>query len=244
MHYVISDIHGQHEAFLKMLRKIKFSKEDELYILGDVIDRGPDGIKTLQYIMKHDNIHFCLGNHEYMMFQYLQALDNGWDLDAKQKGRLWMERNRGKVTYDSFKLLSEEKQKEMYEFLWSTPLFYPNVKVGDKTFYLVHGNPFYTQYEEPVSMVDIGNSENEVFPVVWEDYGATVDGKTVIHGHTINFRGRISFKEGTIDVDCGAAGEYCLGCLRLEDYKEYYVPLKDFAYVARYHNRSHKDAKC
>ena len=42
MIYVMSDLHGQYNAFLKMLELINFTDEDELYILGDIIDRGPN----------------------------------------------------------------------------------------------------------------------------------------------------------------------------------------------------------
>lgn len=38
--YVMSDIHGCYEEYRKMLDKIRFSKEDILYILGDILDRG------------------------------------------------------------------------------------------------------------------------------------------------------------------------------------------------------------
>ena len=40
--YVMSDIHAMAELFWKMLDKIQFSDRDTLYILGDMIDRGPD----------------------------------------------------------------------------------------------------------------------------------------------------------------------------------------------------------
>ncbi len=39
--YVISDIHGEYELFIKLLEKIRFTSADTLYVLGDVIDRGP-----------------------------------------------------------------------------------------------------------------------------------------------------------------------------------------------------------
>ncbi len=50
-HYVMSDIHGEADRFHAMLEKIHFSDDDTLYILGDVIDRGPDGISLLREIM-------------------------------------------------------------------------------------------------------------------------------------------------------------------------------------------------
>ena len=42
-----------------------------LILLGDVIDRGPDGIALLLEIMEIPNAIMLLGNHKYMMLQYL-----------------------------------------------------------------------------------------------------------------------------------------------------------------------------
>ena len=39
--YVIADIHGEYNMFLELLDKIGLKPTDTLYILGDVIDRGP-----------------------------------------------------------------------------------------------------------------------------------------------------------------------------------------------------------
>ena len=39
----MSDIHGELDKFEQMLELIRFSDEDHLYILGDVIDRGAMG---------------------------------------------------------------------------------------------------------------------------------------------------------------------------------------------------------
>lgn len=41
MRYIISDIHGCYHEYMELLNKIKFSDKDELYILGDAVDRGP-----------------------------------------------------------------------------------------------------------------------------------------------------------------------------------------------------------
>ena len=37
--YVISDIHGNYEAYMRLLEKIRFSESDTLYVLGDILDR-------------------------------------------------------------------------------------------------------------------------------------------------------------------------------------------------------------
>ena len=68
----MSDIHGRKDRFDDVLKQIKLTKNDTLYILGDVIDRNPDGITILKYIMHKPNIKMLLGNHEYMMLNALQ----------------------------------------------------------------------------------------------------------------------------------------------------------------------------
>ena len=77
--YVMSDVHGLKDRYDRMMENIH--EEDTLYILGDVIDRGPDGIVILQDVMQRSNVKMLMGNHEYMMLQYYQALkDEKMDL--------------------------------------------------------------------------------------------------------------------------------------------------------------------
>lgn len=66
--YVISDIHGQFDALMQMMTLIDFCEEDELYILGDVIDRGPKSVECIRWIMNRDNILTLLGNHEFILY--------------------------------------------------------------------------------------------------------------------------------------------------------------------------------
>ena len=47
MTYVMSDIHGHYDKYREMLETIEFAADDTLYVLGDVLDRGSDGFKTL-----------------------------------------------------------------------------------------------------------------------------------------------------------------------------------------------------
>ena len=76
MIYVLSDIHGNERRFNSILKQINLQNEDTLYILGDVIDRHPDGIRILRKIMSMPNVKMLLGNHEYMM---LRALGHPYD---------------------------------------------------------------------------------------------------------------------------------------------------------------------
>lgn len=66
MIYATSDIHGCAEKYQALLERIRFSAADTLYVLGDVIDRGPDGVAILQDMMLRPNVLPILGNHEFM----------------------------------------------------------------------------------------------------------------------------------------------------------------------------------
>jgi len=68
--FAISDIHGCNITFGNLLDQIAFSTSDELYILGDLIDRGPDskGVFDRVFQMQKEGyqVHCLRGNHEQM----------------------------------------------------------------------------------------------------------------------------------------------------------------------------------
>ena len=108
MIYVLSDIHGNERRFASVMNQIGLQPEDTLYVLGDVIDRHPGGIRILRKLMAMPNAKMLLGNHEYMM---LRAL--GYPYDSREEInetiredalKLWY-RNGGKVTHDYLKHL-------------------------------------------------------------------------------------------------------------------------------------------
>lgn len=105
MIYVMSDIHGNAIRFNSIMEQIDLQPEDTLYVLGDVIDRYPDGIRILRLLMSMPNVQMLLGNHEYMMLNALDRLakDNP---EYPHALRLWY-RNGGDITheYDVFCLL-------------------------------------------------------------------------------------------------------------------------------------------
>ena len=62
MTYVMADVHGQYEKYRKMLDKIGMTAWDELYILGDVVDRGPEPMAILMDMDFNIDIIPILGN--------------------------------------------------------------------------------------------------------------------------------------------------------------------------------------
>ena len=64
MTYVCSDIHGRYDKYTALLAGLRFGPGDTLYVLGDVIDRGPQGVRVLLDMMNRPNVIPILGNHE------------------------------------------------------------------------------------------------------------------------------------------------------------------------------------
>ena len=133
MHYVMSDIHGHKDKFDCLLGRINLSANDKLIILGDVIDRGPDGIALLDQIRQMPQCLLTLGNHEYMM---LDAIEHPSDELALFR---WYN-NGGRITHQAFLELSEENQKTILQYIHSLPVNL-SVVVNDQEYILVHGSP-------------------------------------------------------------------------------------------------------
>jgi len=70
----MSDIHGEYDLFQRMLKAISFGENDELYICGDIIDKGDSSVKLAQYISEQNNMHCIIGNHEDAFLKYYRFL--------------------------------------------------------------------------------------------------------------------------------------------------------------------------
>ncbi|MBR2704422.1 MAG: metallophosphoesterase [Clostridia bacterium] len=71
-HYVIGDLHGMYGTYIDVINSI--NDEDTLYILGDVIDIGPYGIRILQDIMNRPNVRLILGDHEWKFMKCYEIM--------------------------------------------------------------------------------------------------------------------------------------------------------------------------
>lgn len=220
MTYVLSDIHGEYDRWKAMLELIRFSDNDVLYVLGDVIDRKPSGLEILCDIMNRPNVQMILGNHEYMMLQTFWGVN---DYDAR---RLWAQ-NGGGSTYRTmvYKTTTEERLR-ILRYIQDLP-DHLELSVNGRTYYLVHGWIGETQYDRIWGRPEPPPIE------------PPIPGKTIICGHTcvywLNLYAEdykderpfeIYFAPGMIAIDCGCGNDTDLrrlACLRLEDMKEYYT---------------------
>lgn len=218
MHYVLSDIHGNKEAFDTILSMIDLKPEDRLYILGDVIDRGDYGVELLQQIRAMQNCTLLLGNHEYMMVNALRHPEN---LHYKYVWR----NNRSLITFDKFFKLTEKEQEEMLCYLEALPLQL-EITVNRRKFILVHAAP-----QELYETENMRRYHLKEF-MVWHrltPFSQMPARKNVIFGHTptLQFHKTMHIFHGKrmLDIDCGcgfpnSGGQ--LGGIRLEDMTEYY----------------------
>lgn len=129
--YICSDIHGQYRLFLQMLEKIQFSNDDKMYILGDLVDRGPESLELLQDVMQRKNIICLLGNHEQMMYGYIRERYSGYYSH-------WLYGcNGGQETYIKFNKLNRKEQNRILDYIRDMYL-QVEISIGDNVFLLTH----------------------------------------------------------------------------------------------------------
>lgn len=158
--YVVSDLHGQFDLFAKLLKKINFNENDFMYILGDAIDRGPDGIRLLQAIKDAPNMDLLIGNHEFLMLQSVSS-DGSVALTGAD-ATLWTLYNGGEVTYEHYEGLSLEERKGLLEWL-NTRKLTTVVTVNDKKYCLTHS--FFNEEAIDMELKDI--DEEVIWECVW-----------------------------------------------------------------------------
>ena len=211
--YVISDIHGEYDKFLELLEKIKLKETDTLYVLGDVLDRGPHPIKTLLKLMSMTNAICIVGNHELMALECLEFLmkeitdESIEETDEKMIDNLitW-QYNGSNTTLDEFYDLDADLRHDVIDFIKDFSA-YEEVKVAGQNYLLVHAGLGNFSPDKDIE-------DYSLHEIVWErpDYDIRYfDDTYVVTGHTPtqtiedNPRpGYIYKKNNHIAIDCGA----------------------------------------
>ncbi len=178
----VGDIHGMYEKLVSLLELMQFNPDDDLLIfLGDYIDRGPQSLECLDYVMDlykqyPERVIPLLGNHEAMCLNYYRyegqrrsyMMD---DLD-KQMVMIWLD-NGGTDTHKQFKKL---KKSELQKRLRWMRMLSNHYQIGD--YYFCHAGiqPFI-----PLDKQKEGD-------LLWmrEGFYAIYDGRygTIVAGHT------------------------------------------------------------
>lgn len=231
--YVMSDIHGEYEKYKAMLNLIRFSGKDEMFVLGDVVDRGEKPISVLLDMMERPNVFPLLGNHDLTAMVLLSRLNaaiteenlaSQIDRETMDALTCWIN-DGGESTISEFRKLDADMRGAVLEYLEEFTL-YEAVDVGDKTFVLVHAG--LGGYREGKKLSEYTAEEliTERLDPNRKYFGD--DSVYLVTGHTPTpfFSGvpEIYKNRNNICIDCGAcAKDGKLACLRLEDMAEFYV---------------------
>ena len=169
--FVIGDVHGCKVSLVALLKKIDLQFDDEIYFLGDYIDRGPDSKGVLDTIFALIEAGYkvtCLcGNHEAMLL-------GGYQGNRDDANDWW--NNGGKKALRSFNVQHlQDIPPQYFNFIEAMPLV---VEVGN--YILVHGGLNF-------------NAKNPLTPnqqMIWiRDWYNKINYKWlgnryIIHGHT------------------------------------------------------------
>lgn len=235
--YVCSDIHGMHSSYIKMFKEIDFKSNDKMYILGDVIDRGSDGLLILEDIMSRDNVDLLIGNHELFIINTFQVInETEMCIDENTLDTWLLPNNGGYVTCSNFLKYDYEKQSSILDYLRSR-LLIKIVELNGIKYHLSHSSTIKNLNGTDVYFVDVDSKT--AFGVVWYHvlrHGSTGDSYsnyskdyTYISGHVpVQRVGHSKYyrTKNIIDIDCGCAYGYessSLCCLRLDDMNAFYI---------------------
>ncbi len=231
MIYAVSDLHGYPFAeFQKLLDKTNFSDNDFCFVLGDVIDRGNDGIKTLLWLMEQPNFELILGNHEAMLlscsFLFETVTEDAIQNLTGTKLQMysaWIE-NGGQPTVDALSSLSQDEREYLLEYLSDAPI-YDVVTAGERDFILTHSglgsfdkHKKLSEYSQHDLIWNRPSLDARYFDDIMAVFGHT---PTLYYGD--EYKGRAIITDTWANIDAGAACGYKPMLLRLDDMKEFYL---------------------
>ena len=232
MIYVMSDIHGCKDEYIKALKTIDLKEEDTLYVLGDVVDRGAEGIEILQDMMMRSNIIPLIGNHDYMALLMLKKLnvaiteenvDNYLTTEDMTSFVNWLS-DGGNTTVEAFRRLNKDEKEAVLDYLEEFSLF-EEITIKGQDYILVHGGfePFV-----PGKAIE----DYELYEMIFEapDYSKIYfEDKILVTGHrpTLSLdgdeKGKILCKNNHIAIDCGCVYGGKLGVMCLDSGQKWYI---------------------
>ena len=230
MTYAVSDIHGCLEKYKNLLIEIDLKPDDTLYVLGDVVDRGYDGMKIFVDMMKRKNVIFIRGNHDESAWLILSKVlgPNGELILPKAADALiaWVE-DGGAPTMKQFYLeLTEEERKNVLNYI-EKGLNYILLTVNGKKYLLAHSIPEIEDFEDRGGMEGLDGMDftfNETdYDVCYDENVIMVSGHTPTHLIDRKSKGKIWKGNNHIAIDCGAVFGNPLGCICLDTGEEFYA---------------------
>jgi serine/threonine protein phosphatase 1 len=124
--FAVGDLHGMFSSLEELLESVQFDPEfDRLFSVGDLIDRGPESYRALEFLAK-PWFHAVQGNHERIM---LDAIQEGGDMDT------WLHINGGSW----WNKISEDLRAEFIETIRELPIAI-EVHMAQATIGVIHAD--------------------------------------------------------------------------------------------------------
>ena len=242
MTYVMSDIHGCFNQYLKLLKLIGFSADDDLFVLGDVVDWGKQPIEVLRDMSMRANVFPIVGNHEFAAIAVLkqilvkakfvvteESLDELITEESEREDMLrliedislWAEAGGG-PTMDGFAKLPLDEKDDIIEYLEEFSL-YETVDVCGKKYVLTHAG-----VPEGATLDNLSGYDAFDFVVANTDYGKVYfEDAILVTGHIPLQDGKVWRGNSHIRIDTGSVFGGNLCCVCLNTGEEFYVKGKE-----------------
>ena len=207
--FAIGDVHGCAKTLEKLLNEIGISASDEVFFVGDYVDRGPGSKEVVDLLMalteKGYKLGLVKGNHEHLMINSTRG---------RNEMELWM-KNGGGATLSSFGVSSYNELDEKYFRFFQGLSYY--FQTDD--FYIVHAGFDFRKKDF------LSDTDAMMWIRYYEADAKKLGGRRIIHGHTPLYLGEIksliTSNDPAIDIDNGCCYKHMSGfgslcCLNLD----------------------------
>ena len=97
--YVISDIHGEYDKMLRGLYNYKYTGNEEVIVVGDIMGGVIADLDILKWIRDNDNVFYVQGNHD-VNWSKLRKVWTSWGIDKEliEDNIKWLKEQPMKIT--------------------------------------------------------------------------------------------------------------------------------------------------
>lgn len=228
--FVIGDIHGEYHLFKKLLELWK-SEEEQLILLGDLIDRGLHSKSVVEEVVslagedKSNPVICLMGNHEELFLDFLNFPDIAYESYIAEGGGTTLSSFLGEeyvLSHTPEEVAAEIKRKYQKEvgYLSSLPRYYKRnnclfvhagVNINYKNFRHTEDQDFTWIREEFIE------NSNVLFEV--NDTTRIPEAIKIVHGHTPT-PDAPKFYKNRINIDGGAVFGGSLVGIKLDVYND------------------------
>ena len=217
--FAVGDVHGCFSHLERSLDSIGFDVSvDRLFSVGDLVDRGPESHRVLEWLRK-DWFHAICGNHDFMTWR--SALGNPYpDVDHLAHGGQWLGE------------LEPVLQVEIGEALAALPLAM-EVETSGGLVGLVHADCPFDDWRDMQEMRSISPTGSVGSSCLWsmERYrrnyaGQVKNVRALVHGHVVVRAPRVLGNVHFIETAGWKPGGY-FTFLGLETMKTVFGPTAD-----------------